>query len=248
MGAFKGWQSTKRERLFAKFPNLQISATTWRFGFNKALHDFDAMFAGAVVSNGDPVDFWIDQIAHIKFTAPSSAARPIWISSDSNAGNQPGVNFDTAAKLLVGDIGFGMPSSFTVLAVFRVNAIQSTFNGLLTDNISTPEGAIIGGGSGTGRNGAGIYYSGNAGMISTVNDTLSHIMVVTNQQVVIDGIQKVTGNVAPGNQMKAIAATTANTGQTPKAVIYRLIVFGQMLSDSECIKLSDNANALYAIY
>jgi len=248
MSAFKGWQNTNNNPLFAKFPNIQVSSSNDLLGFPNALFDLDASYGLSSFGNGDSLSFWKDQILGIEFTSPAGANNPIYTLADANFNNYPSVNFNTAAKILIAAYGIGLPANFTLIIAYKINTINSTVNCLFGPNVNTGIGRFIAGGLAAYATGFGYYNDTAALLNSGVEDTAPHIAVITNTEIVVDGVSTVTGSIIPLSAPQAIGATVANSGQNAFAAISKISIFPYAMNSQEMIALCNNLNSLYLIY
>jgi hypothetical protein len=134
--------------------------------------------------------------------------------------------------------------------IAKINTANSA-NTLLSTGDSGGGGAndnVILGGAGT-LVGIGAYNTNTPIMTSTIEDTLPHICVITNNEIVVDGVQRVTGTWNPLiNYTKIGFDTYAGGARNSIARVAEIISYKQKLSSSSCIELSNRINSKYAIY
>jgi hypothetical protein len=239
MGAFKGWQSVRRNPLFANFPDNPMSSDEYAYSFPGAFLNLDASQKVSTSTNNTLLSFWIDIINNVIFTQSDSALQPTYLTSDPAFNNNPVVHFTSTARLLSSLTGFSLPSDFTFVLV----ALCSSSGG--TNNVAIGNGIANAAGLFNFRRGStfgiSVMNGGTAVMDSGVIDGAAHISIFNKNSIVVDGVKKVSGSFIPSIVYSQI--NQLSTGKYAQIIAYR-----KTFTDAENIVLSDLINSRFNIY
>jgi hypothetical protein len=92
--------------------------------------------------------------------------------------------------------------------------------------------------------GIGMYSASTILQDTGVRDFLPHIVVCTNYECVIDGVQKATSNILMPNSWTNLGIASASFN----GHIAELHVWNNAITESQSLLLSDFVNQKYAIY
>lgn len=241
---FKGFQDTSRSQQFKGFPNLNFQMNNEAYGFSGCTFWLNAAYGLNTQTDLDAITYWKDRIRNISFEQATAANQPRYNSSNANFNNYPAVEFQSNTRYLLSSIGIQTSASFAVAFVAKCNVANAANPNVLLGITSGGNGSIAL--RKTSVNGIGWYNGGTNLMDSGVIDTNTHICVLTNNLIIIDGVVTTSGSVIP--LISFIQIGNLNTGYALQGTVAEIIVFNNLLSDSDCIKLSDNINSKYAIY
>jgi len=247
MSAFKGWQSTQKNNLFAGFPDINFPGSQPVYGFPDCSFWLDAK--KFIASN------WKDTVKGIIFVNGSNA--PTFSSSDASFGNNPVVIFGpegsgSVQQNMVTNNG-SVPLSGTMAFIAKCTTNNSSYNTLFGINSG---GSSIGSGGSSmifarqGLTGFGVYAN-PTGIISSVfvNPTPNNavnIVVLTKNELVVNGVSVLSGLWTPSLSYSGIGGSTNNTGLRGRLAEW--LTWSSQASSAEMIRISDAINAKYGIY
>jgi hypothetical protein len=243
---FKGFSDSSRNKEFHGFPNLNFQMNNEAYGFSGCTFWLDAAHGLNTQTDLAAVSLWEDKIRNIKFTQSTAGNQPQLVINSVNFNNYPAVRFQSNARYLSSFDLVDTSNNFTIAFVAKLNTANSTHTNALMSNLGTPGAGYIGLRK-TTTNGIGWYGSSSSvQMDSGIIDTNPHIVVVTNNEIVVDGVQTVTGSYTPLISWSVIGSS--NTGWALQSDVAEIIIFNNLLNSDDCITLSDNINSKYAIY
>jgi hypothetical protein len=243
-------------RRVGHIPVNGLRKTNYAYGFGNAVHHFDSKYYTSTQTDGALITYWKDKINGLEFYQGTAANQPIFRSADANFNNLPCVDFNTNVKRLLCNTNFSFIG--TLVVIYKVASFTS-LNMILANTIamnSNPGSAICLGGTTTNVTGFGMYSASGSistsnSFRSTVEDTNSHIAVITPYHIIIDGVsESTTGNTPwiPTQVFNQMGASSTNTAFHAIAKVPEIISYLDILTESECIRLSGNINSKYAIY
>jgi len=229
------------------FTRAKLPRGQYRYNYDNWFFDLDARTGLDTYTNLARISSWRDTIAGINFSQATAANQPQYQASDANFNNLPSVDFDTAARVLSASYNgqnIGIPSSITIAFVAKVNTIHTV------NTLFGPFGANtqwIGlSGTTAGVTGIGVYEgAASAKMVTTVEDTNSHIVVITSTEIVVDGVQQVTGSWPPLASFDTLGYDTTTTSRNFRGRLSRLMMRAGTLTSAECIDLYNKMNNEY---
>jgi hypothetical protein len=238
---FKGFQKGQQ---FKGFPALNFQMNNEAYGFSGCTFWLDAAYGLNTQTNLAAVSNWTDKISNRLFTQSTAANQPRFISSELNFNNYPVVEF-LGARHIVANSSIGV-KDVTISFIAKVNITSTQQNVLFGNNTSNSgaNGHILMRQASVG--GIGVYNGNSAILNSGVIDTSTHIVVITNNEIVVDGVSKITGNWIPAVSLDSININNGNSGL--QGMVAEIIIYNRKLSSSEMIILSNNINTKYAIY
>jgi len=238
---FKGFQNTNRNGQFKGFPNLNFQMNNEAYGFSGCTFWLDAAYGLSTQTDLAAVSSWRDRIKGIEFVQATAGNQPRLISSDANFNNYPSIDmaWSTNRNLVSAT---GLLARGSIACVLRAGTIDNKMMIFLASG-STIQQFYNGGNSSAAITGLGVYDNVTPIMITTIEDTLPHIIIITGTEIVIDGVQQVTGSWAQTINYNTIGSSTARGN-----AIAEIFKFDVQFSSADCITLSDNINSKYAIY
>ncbi len=249
MSIFKGFQDTSRGRQFHAFPNLNLQMNNEAYGFSGCTFWLDAAYGLNTQTDLAAVSKWIARTGGISFEQGAAGNQPRLISSDPNFNNKPSIQFNSNTRFLSSPLG-GFAFSGTLVFVAKIDTLNGTCNTLLSNGGSQTEGAIVLGGLSANYTGIGAMIAGGTGyrIGGNVEDLASHIVVLTRERLVIDGVLDAAANWSPTNSFSSISLNASSTGQNLIGSVAEIIHLHPVLSEVDMIRMSDNLNSKYAIY
>jgi hypothetical protein len=244
------------DRRVGHVPVNGLRVTNYAYGFGGLEFWLDASEGTNTKTDGANISSWIDKIKNVEFSQSTGTNQPLYRAADTNFNNLPSIDFNTNVKLLSSINGFGTSNSFTIFFVIKVNTIQIALGGnyfLTNGTVSSAQGpAILLGGAGPNVTGIG-WYNGNDPnptkiFNSTVESTTSHICVLTNSNITIDGVNDGSGTLTGRQNYNVIGLNVANSGRNVFSRIAEIGYINNELSASDSIILCDRLNSKYAIY
>lgn len=245
MGAFKGWQSTRKNKLFAGFPALRSFVDREAFGFQGVYYDFDPRFNTFPGVNGVNLQSWWDTLSGIELKSGISGFAPTFINPTSIFNNLPSVNFPNInSRQLVfnSEVGIGFNyNSFTLLSVHQQQALSSSANVLINQNTDLGQKIVLAESDGSGFGFASIL-SGSP-FRAAAYDLNPVAMALTSKSISKNGTTVASGDCTDSFSFKVLGSF----GSTRRlsGSIARLIIFNHALSDSDLNRLTANAKTFY---
>ena len=246
MGAFKGWQSTRKNKLFAGFPNIITPSSRMAYGFKNPSLFLDAGYNVSSFVNSAALDFWKDRFSNQSNFAAAGGARPLWIASDAGYNNNPVISFSTSQRFTAStEIQFK-----TIVFVGNYAAVNSAYNALLINdgfyNVSL-------GGLRSNFNSCGIFKDQNPTTIyiqGTTEDTTVKICAMSQSAVYINGVNEFTGawNNELNQSFKYLGGHPSYSTTHLNGKVAQLILFPYLFSDGDLLRISDELNAIYQRY
>lgn len=246
---FKGLQDTSRSPMFRGFPNLNFQMNNEAYGFSGCTVWLDAAYGLNTQTDLAAVSSWVDRIRDIKFEQTTAGNQPRLVVADANFNNYPTIDFSVSVtrqlKASYGWVTFG-----TIAFIAKVTTIGFQNILLCNDNLTNSGRRILLAGNGSASNTGIGMYSGlrttqTAELVTAIEDTATHIVVMTPERIIVDGVEEVIGSIL-WNTFNTIG-TTANadslTGQ-----VAEIIGYSDLLTSEQCISLSGNINSKYVIY
>lgn len=241
---FKGFQDTSKLRQFNSIiDNTFNQNNNVAYGYGNVTFWLDAAYGLNTNTNLGAISTWSDRITNTAFIQTTAGNQPILITSDTGFNNLPCIEFQDTSRRLTSSFGIGLASTFTLAIVYKTTTLTQTAT-LLTSSGNNSDISV--GGTLSGFNGFGVYDGNTPVMMTSVEDSVTHIAIVTNSEIVMDGAQKVTGTVSKYPNYTSISNSVSNREFVGK--ISEIIVLNKKLNSSDCITLSDNINKKYAIY
>jgi hypothetical protein len=240
MSAFKGWQSTRKNKLFAGFPNIITIPDNFLYGFPRANFFLDASLGTSTKTNNANVSFWVNQISRAVFAQSNTGLQPIFLSADANFNNLPSIAFHTNSRYLSSNSGLALSkSNFTMFVVIRMISNGATQNIIFNNGsrLDTNQFAI----RPTAASGYGIYTNTSPVLVSSTYDTAPYIIVVTDSEIFINGTSVVSGNWNPSTTYNFIG--DPNTGFPCLCAIQKWGNFNVKMSSADIISLTDRINS-----
>lgn len=247
------------QHMFKNFSTSKIRKSEYRYGFGGAIHDINASAGLNTYTDLAAVSSWRCQISGVEFSQATEANQPRYIASDANFNNFSSVDFQSGARNLQANAGgLALDPRNTLLLVYRKQADASSGLNRRTTCLATSNSSTVNVpsqftfstmSSNTLRTNVG-YTSGLTELYVAANpyDTNPHILVVNSNVFIDNGVSvSVTGSGFP----EALLYMMIGGVSTATGGIFQLrdlVVYNYLLTSSEAIKLSDNANLKYAIY
>ena len=246
---FKSFQDTSALQQFHSFPNLNMQQATSAYGFSGVTFWLDAAYGLNTQTNLGAVSSWQQRVGGGTFVQATAGAQPRLILNDANYNNLPSVEAQDNARIMLSDSNLGLKynGNNTVAVISKVNTVN-TVNGIIGRNDAAGFG-IIDGGSAGGVNGFGHVFNGSVVLQGTTETTNSRIKIITNTNVIINGINQSTGtNTNSYSEYFQLFRTASGNVANLIGSIAEIIAFGYSMTSDEAIALSNNLNQKYAIY
>lgn len=236
---FKGFQ--QRSQQFHGFPGLSFQMNNEAYGFSGCTFWLDAAFGLNTNTNLGAITYWKDKIKGISFEQATAGNQPRLVTPDVNFNNNPSVQAAANTRYLQTLTDVSVSTNFTLAIVCKAdsdNGVNVTF-GRISGTISTGQSAVELTPVKIGNN--------TSSITATTNDTNPHIIIATNTEIAVDGVQEATGTIGEtfGGFLQIF---NSGSGNNNIGRVAEIIVYNQKLSSENCIILSDNLNSKYAIY
>ena len=235
---FKGFSDSSRNQEFHGFPNLNFQMNNEAYGFSGCTFWLDAAYGLNTQTDLGAVSRWVDKAQNRLTYQHTAGQQPRLIASDPDFNNLPSIQFQSNIRFLdLEPLDIPTSPAITIALAIKKNADMANANTILESlgnaSVSIKPIAVW--------NGASIV------MNSGVNDNLPHIVVITNNEIVVDGVQTVTGNWIPSSSFKRLSHNAFS--RNALANVAEIIIYnGNLLNSDQCIQLSDRLNSKYAIY
>jgi hypothetical protein len=247
MGAFKGWQSVRRNPLFTRFPNINQLALNNVFGFPGCYFMLDANLEVSPRINGSAINSWSDPISKLTFTNTNAARLPFFTESNSNFNNNPSINFNTNNKYLLSDIALKNNNQNTYVVVYQINNTNASRNMILSNGLANQiNGLCLCSAASVAEQGFGIYDTNTPVMAEPTYNFAPKIGVISASDVIVNGVNVDSGIWTPPSAFNQIGHV--NTAFPCVAQIALILGFNYSLSSADCIRLSDNVNSRFLVY
>ncbi len=237
MSAFKGFQNSRRNPTFAGFPNINVNPTNFVLGFPGCTALFNPQYGLNTYTNGAAVTRILDQIKGINFNQSVGSAQPILVLADANFNNLPTIQRNSNQKFMRTAETIGLAQNFTILYVGKADS-QNGVNAAL--------------GAGPAVNASLLSITpitltgATTSLVTSIDNTSPHIIVATKSEIVVDGVSAVTGNADVGTSISAFGIDSVTNDDVGRMAF--LAVFNQAFPSADLVRLSDNANQIFAIY
>ena len=253
---FKGFQDNSALQQFHGFPNLNMQQATSAYGFSGVTFWLDAAYGLNTQTNFGAVSSWQQRVGGGTYVQATAGDQPRLVLNDANYNNLPSVeSLNAVNDFMIANTGLKLGTSYTVAIVAKANTIGNNSQCVIGFNQSNTPGFILGGNRGTTT---GIGFTTDVDTISpalqgTTESTNARIHIITNTNIVVNGINEVTGTGAS----RPIELTQIfRGGSIPGGVplnpligsIAEIIAFGYSMTSDEAIALSNNINQKYALY
>lgn len=237
---FKGFQ--RKNRQFNGFPNLNFQVNNEAYDFSGCTFWLDAAYGTNTQTNLGAVSIWTDRITNSRYIQNTAANQPRYVTTDANFNNLPSIDFyDTARRMQTSEFA---PSLGTIAVIAKVTTPVSW--NMFLGNGSTHHGLIFGG-SGAAL-GIGKRKAANTFWGATGEDTNSHIVIITESNIVIDNVdQTLSGTNEILGAFDWVGGTSL-AGNSFSGKIAEILNFRRQFTLSEMQRLSENLNSKYAIY
>jgi hypothetical protein len=239
----------EQTRRVGHVPVNGIRKTNYAYGFGGVNFWLDAGYGLNTQTDLAAVTKWIDRIRGISFQQSTAASQPRFILSDANFNNYPTVDFSVStSRYLQSFYSYGFPNTtdFTIAFIAKYGVLNTQNCVAGTSVAGAPRIAL--GGTAASWNGVTVFNTSLIGS-GTTESTSTKIAIITNTEIVVNGTQEATYSYFNFNlNMDQIGIANTLGGQQLRGQIAEIIVFGDALSSADCIRLSDNINAKYAIY
>jgi hypothetical protein len=219
------------------------------FDFNQVDFYLDPNYGLNTNVDLQPISFWVDRIRSLTFSEETASRQPRYIASEPSFNGLSAVEFQSSGRNLYAGVGNGFSLNGTIAFVYKLNVIGTYGLFLFNREQNVVLGSVNLGGTTAGLTGVGIYGGGGAGttpfLVSTVEDTMPHICVITRTNIIVDGAVVATGSYTAGSIMNNISYFTSASIQ---AKIGLIMTLRNSLNELDAIRLCDNINQEYAIY
>jgi hypothetical protein len=212
MGAFIGWQSLKKNLLFANFPNRQSTLTSLYFGFN--WHTL--MVAGVNTfpnTNGETVSQWRAIAGNAIYSEANDANRPFYTASNPLFKNNPTINCPSTSRGLI--LTSGRPPIINNKSTFVFVGRYVTLNDFNIILGLSPQFFGLGG-THSGNTGINILTTGPAYRLqSNIKNNQPHVVIIQygdsdGALMYIDGILEAVSSWNTPLQLARISRLTNN--------------------------------------
>lgn len=229
--------------MFAGFPNINFIPSNYVLGFPGCIALFDPKVGLNTYTDTNPITSWIDQVGKFSFNSSGSGSNPTYNAADANFSNNPSINFTASNANLISAVPIGLAANFTILFAAYSQSFGSSNSLLRTSTVSTSP-RLSTGGTVSGNTGIGIYSSpGGALLASTVEDTAPHISAISNNDIIVDGINVASGSCPSyGFTMLGTLASGINQSSLLGALGF-LAFFNMSFTSADLIRLVDNLNS-----
>lgn len=255
---FKGFQNTSRSNGFNGFPALNFQMNNEAYGFSGVLYHIDASYGLNTQTNLAAVTLWQPKIGSSYWVQSTAGNQPRLVTSDANFNNNPTIDFyDTSRwmNLFSGSVQVPVSSISTVVWIARMNAVNpdsNSWNTILGNNSSVVNNNYALGGTYGNTTGIGYTTNNNSQAMTTIENTNTHIVVMTDTFCIVDGVS-VTFNISLLNNFNTffwnrLGGSRDLTSQSINGQIAEIIIFPYKLTSNQAIALSNNINSKYAIY
>jgi hypothetical protein len=246
---FKGFSDSSRNQEFHGFPNLNFQMNNEAYGFSGCTFWLDAAYGLNTQTDLAAVSSWEERILGMRFVQATAGAQPRLVVSEASFNNLPCIDFYSNSRFMQSFNGLvNISKNFTVGVVYQVTSISAGANLLFDSTLLANSKTIMLAGNNSSVTGLGIYPQiSTAEMATNIEDLLSHIGVLTDDEILVDGVQEITGSASFNTSFDLLGAS-GNTSRRIQGKIAEIIVFNTKLNSSQCIALSDRLNSKYAIY
>lgn len=212
------------------------------YGFGNCTFWMDAAFGLNTNTNGASVTYWIDRIKGVTMTQTTAAQQPTLTLTDANFNNYPTLKFSGGRNMTFPTTGF--PSDFTIVAVYKIIGISVRTNDLLIGsdgNSCCISAQLTSHGERLTK-----YDSSNFG--ASVNNTASHISILTSSDIYRDGASVASGGTATGLLAATQMGNNSASNRNLNSDVAEVLIYSKKLTTTEMVSLSSNINSKYAIY
>lgn len=241
---FKGFQDTSKSSQFRGFPNLNHQMNNSAYGFSGCTFWLDAASGLNTQADLAAVSKFVEKLKRVSFEQATAGNQPRLVAADSNFNNLPSIQRQSNARFLFSSVSVPMATRFTLVYVGKKDTGVSS-NSVLEDNPT--------GGSGLGEVilslspiSSGAFVSGSTQIVTAINDTLPHIIIMTNTEIYVDGVLAGSGSLISSRSINTIGRN--GTGNNDVGRTAEVLLFNQALIGADCVRLSANINSKYAIY
>ncbi len=245
---FKGF-GTKQEA-FHGIPHLNFQMNNEAYGFSGCTFWLDAAYGLDTQTDLAAVSKWVDRILGISFEQTTAANQPRLVASDGDFNNYPSIDFYSTARRLTTSGYFSMNGGDTLVMICKVTTADTRGNALFYGNgLNDQHICLRADGAGGGH---GVFSNLNTSpkityVDSTIIDVAPHIVIMTNSDVVVDGVLTSSGyNWTPSTAYQNLSSTSGSIALQSK--VAEVIKYSQKLSTNKMIELCDNINSKYLIY
>lgn len=258
---YKGYSPNN---LYKGFPRLNHQMDNQAYGFSGCKFWLDAAYGLNTQTNLAAVSSWTDKISGVKYEQATAGNQPRLVTADAAFNNLPVIDFYSNVRFLASVAGAPIDSKKTIVFVAQQ----------LTTPAGTSRFTFIGDGN-TSVNAGNhlIFRIASAGVIveyfgftsqgrqatsnthylevsGTINDTNPHIFICAGAKFFLDGVE-LTGAYDGTLPWISFLITRISSSASDIAGTFKLaelFTLDGVLSTNDCIALSDNINAKYAIY
>jgi len=245
---FKGYQDTSRSQLFKGFPNLNFQMNNEAYGFSGCTFWLDAAYGLNTQTDLAAVSSWKDRISNWEFAQATAGNQPRLDASNANFNNYPTIEFfDTARFMDSQRGGLTINKATTVAFVAKYDTINTTNVVLGSQSVAGQMGL---GGTLASVNGPNYISTGSVISSGTTESTTTKIVIINLNEIVVDGVQEFSGGIAdfPDWTCDRIGRRVNTTAQQLRGHIGEILIFNNVLSSTDMVRLSDNINLKYALY
>lgn len=248
---FKGYQDTSNQSQFKGFPNLNMQGAVSAYGFSGVSFWLDAAYGLNTQTNLGAVSSWQQRVGGGTFVQATAGSQPRLVLNDVNFNNYPSVESVANARFMQAQTGTGLKysRSNTIVVVSKVNTIN-TANGIigLADTLGNAFG-VHDGGSGAAYTGFGIVVNNTSSLQGTTESTNARIKIITNTNIIINGVDEVTGiNSFSTYDFFNLFRLSNAISSNMIGNIAEIICYNYSMTSTDAIALSDRINQKYALY
>jgi hypothetical protein len=240
---FKGFSDSSRNQEFHGFPNLNFQMNNEAYGFSGCSFWLDAAYGLNTQTNLGAVSSWKDRIRSIDFKQATAGNQPRLVTSLASFNNLPAIDAgQTNTRTLTADVTLALGSSFT-LCIVHQEVQQSSIRNVVLGVTGNNNFHFC---SRVATSNAGFYSTNTPLLQSTVRDFNPHIYIITNNRIIIDGVDDVQGTLSPTASFDTIGSSGGGTCH--KGYVGEIFILDQELTSVQCVELSSRLNSKYAIY
>jgi hypothetical protein len=234
---FKGFNNRQQNG----FVNLNFAGDRSAYNQNGCTFWLRADFGTNTTTDNAAISSWSDITNSITYQQLTAGSQPKYNLSNVSYNNNPTIDFFDNARFLQNLGNIRLPyRTFVCVANYDTINTRNTIFGIDSNN-----GFFLGG-TGAGVTGIGFTEIGALQSITTIENTSPHIVIYTDNLIIVDGVVRSTTAYTIDTAFTQISSST--TTQSLIGKVAELIGYDVPLTQDQALSLSNTINQKYAIY